>query len=101
MNFPNETLDLTPQQKRELLKKLLGSRPARTANPEPARTGPDPEGPVEFQSFDRGPEVATLAKRDQQFGQIGVPNPWFRSHEGPAGATIQIGRELVNYSSYN
>jgi 8-amino-7-oxononanoate synthase len=105
MNIPNATLDLTPKQKRELLKKLLDSRLPKTSHPDPAGRGtgpvPEPEVPLEFQSFDRGPEVATLKLRDQQFGQIGVSNPWFRSHKGPAGATIQIGRELVNYSSYN
>jgi 7-keto-8-aminopelargonate synthetase-like enzyme len=101
MNIPTETLELTPQQKRALLKKLLDSRPAKTANPEPAGSVPGPEVPLEFQSFDRGPEIATLDKFSQLFGQVGVANPWFRCHEGSAGATIQIGRELVNYSSYN
>src|SRR5262249_17935995 len=33
---------------------------------------------------------------------LGIANPYFRAHEGVAGATTRIdGREYVNFSSYN
>lgn len=35
-------------------------------------------------------------------GALGLENPFFRAHEGIAGATSRIGgREVVNYGSYN
>nr|WP_246522629.1 aminotransferase class I/II-fold pyridoxal phosphate-dependent enzyme [Neoroseomonas terrae] len=35
-------------------------------------------------------------------GALGLENPFFRPHEGIAGATTRIGnRELINYGSYN
>jgi 8-amino-7-oxononanoate synthase len=34
--------------------------------------------------------------------KLGIPDPYFREHEGPAGATVRIGgREYLNFSSYN
>src|SRR5581483_8113804 len=98
-------LDLSPQQKRELLQKLLDRRRAKTPNADPAAASGTPVQPGEVsrehQSFELGPEYAGFAKAYQLYASLGVPNPWFRSHDGPAGATIRIGKELVNYSSYN
>lgn len=35
-------------------------------------------------------------------GALGLENPFFRAHEGIAGATTRIGgREVINYGSYN
>lgn len=52
------------------------------------------------------PQVRTALERDAQMLEaekaLGAPSPYYRSHRGFNGATINLdGEELVNFSSYN
>ena len=56
----------------------------------------------DFVRFDRQPGYQQLSMMQQAGAAFGVPEPFFRVHEGCAGATTCIdGRELVNFASYN
>ena len=47
-------------------------------------------------------EVEELEQRLQMADLIGIRNPYFWTHDGPARNTAMIdGREMINYSSYN
>jgi len=71
----------------------------------PARTGLWRPGKTRTRLEDL-PQVQESLARDalleQGLGPLGFENPYYQSHEGFNGATIQLkGRELINYSSYN
>jgi 8-amino-7-oxononanoate synthase len=52
--------------------------------------------------FDQHPAYQQLRILNEGAARLGVDNPYFRAHEGIAGATTVIGAEsFVNYSSYN
>ncbi|MDH2421810.1 aminotransferase class I/II-fold pyridoxal phosphate-dependent enzyme [Cobetia amphilecti] len=56
----------------------------------------------DFVRFDRQPGYQQLSMMQQAGAAFGVPEPFFRVHDGCAGATTRIeGRELVNFASYN
>ena len=56
----------------------------------------------DFVRFDRQPGYQQLSMMQQAGAAFGVPEPFFRVHDGCAGATTHIeGRELVNFASYN
>ncbi len=66
----------------------------------------DDDAPEEFdpESWDiaRFPEVEALAQRLEMADLIGVRNPYFHPHDGPARNVAMIeGREMINFSSYN
>ncbi|MDQ3405798.1 MAG: aminotransferase class I/II-fold pyridoxal phosphate-dependent enzyme [Actinomycetota bacterium] len=52
--------------------------------------------------IDEFPEVAALDERLRQVGSLGLPNPYFRVHEGNPRGTTKIGeRTYISFSSYN
>ena len=52
--------------------------------------------------FDLHPGYQQLRVIQQSAMQLGVSNPFFRMHQGTAGAQTQIGeREFLNFASYN
>ncbi|HEY5717515.1 MAG TPA: aminotransferase class I/II-fold pyridoxal phosphate-dependent enzyme [Motiliproteus sp.] len=52
--------------------------------------------------FDQLPGYLQLKLLHRGGEQLGVTSPFFRVHQGVAGATTQIGeRQMVNYASYN
>jgi 8-amino-7-oxononanoate synthase len=55
-----------------------------------------------FWKIEEFPEVKALEQRLQMADLIGIRNPYFWPHEGPARNTAVIeGKEMINYSSYN
>ncbi|MDH2373895.1 aminotransferase class I/II-fold pyridoxal phosphate-dependent enzyme [Cobetia sp. 3AK] len=93
---------------------LLDKARARRTRPTAAQAqGPEDDifahrttAPLEisddFVRFDRQPGYQQLSMMQQAGAAFGVPEPFFRVHEGCAGATTRIdGRELVNFASYN
>lgn len=55
-----------------------------------------------FCRFDQHPGYIQLQIMNKGAQQLGVESPFFRVHEGLAGATSRIdGRELINFASYN
>ncbi len=58
--------------------------------------------PDAYCRFDRFPGYEKLLVPQVAARRLGLPNPFFRSHDGVAGATTRMdGREYINFSSYN
>ena len=58
--------------------------------------------PEKFYRFHLLPEYQQLRIMDQGAQQLGVSSPFFKVHEGSAGATSRIaGHEYINFSSYD
>lgn len=58
--------------------------------------------PEEHCRFDRHPGFVQLRIISEGAHALGIANPFFRSHDGIAGATTRIGgRSFVNFGSYN
>lgn len=89
--------------RRRLLDRLRGGDPRRM----PAvrlRGAPrlHPNVPAEWCRFENHPAYERLLVSQAAARSVGVENPFFRVHEGAAGATTRIdGREYVNFSSYD
>lgn len=76
-----------------LAEHLAAARPAEPPAEAPAAPAGFPVLP---------PEVAQLRGRLEELAAAGIENPFFRSFDGEAGATIESGgRRLVNFASYN
>lgn len=59
----------------------------------------DSDKACRFDQFAGYQQLQIISKGGEQFG---ISSPFFRVHEGIAGATTQIaGREYINYASYN
>ncbi len=55
-----------------------------------------------FTRFDRHPGYQQLKLMREGGQRLGIPDPFFKVHEGTAGATTTIGgRECINFASYN
>lgn len=58
--------------------------------------------PEKFTRFDRHPGYEKILVPQAAADMLGLANPFFKSHDGVAGATTQIaGRSFINFSSYN
>lgn len=61
-----------------------------------------PEIPETYARFDRHPGYEKMLVPKVAAARLKLDNPFFRVHEGAAGATTRIdGREFINFSSYN
>ena len=102
----NDKFGLVDKARDELVKRFLG-RKATDQNVEvsPASVHPGSRWskiPEAFCRFDRFPGYEKLLVPQQASTRLGLDNPFFKTHEGIAGATTMIdGRTLVNFSSYN
>lgn len=97
-------IHLAQQAKTQLIDRILG-RKSGTDEPQalPAARGTVPArvSPA-FTRFDRHPGYEKMLVPKAAADRLGLDNPFFRVHEGMAGATSRIaGREYVNFSSYN
>ncbi len=91
---------LTDGARASLLERFRSRRPASPA-PAPRRSAMG-SVPEEFLRFDRHPEYVRLLVSQTAARQFHVDNPFFRVHDGAAGATTMIGgREYINFSSYD
>jgi 8-amino-7-oxononanoate synthase len=60
------------------------------------------EVPEAFQRFALHPGYRQISIIREGAARLGLENPYFRAHDGVAGATTRIeGREYLNFSSYN
>lgn len=58
--------------------------------------------PEAFCRFDRHPGYEKMLVPKVAADRLGIINPYFKVHDGVAGATTRIdGREYINFSSYN
>lgn len=96
---------LTGQLKEQLIKQALERRVRRADkdNTAPAAgIAPASEIPECFYRFDQHPGYQQLRIIKEGAQRLGIPNPFFRAHQGTAGSTTRIAeRDYLNYSSYN
>jgi 8-amino-7-oxononanoate synthase len=91
-----------------LQRRLRRNEQERQSSAEPGRVAPavvrrreDPV-PESWCRFDQHPGYQQLRILHEGAVKLGISNPYFRAHEGVAGATTVInGKSLINYSSYN
>ncbi|WP_447529176.1 aminotransferase class I/II-fold pyridoxal phosphate-dependent enzyme [Vreelandella sp. TE19] len=90
--------------KRQLLEKAR-SRPSTrgpAASSEPAAQTKGQPVPERFTRFEDHPGAQQLTMMRDAAKQLGLVDPFFKVHEGQAGATSVIdGRECINFASYN
>jgi 8-amino-7-oxononanoate synthase len=93
---------LSAQMKEDLIQRGLAARGRDTAGvavarPEPATTPAD-----RACRFDLHPGYQQLRIIADGAAQLGIASPFFKPHEGIAGARTRIaGREYLNFASYN
>ena len=113
MSGPRKTLHgLTAPLKERLIQEALQRRMRKT---ELERSAPAPDRetlsarsahpdsiPESWHRFDLHPDYQQLRILNEGAEKLGVSNPFFRMHDGLAGATTVIGGEtFTNFSSYN
>lgn len=97
---------LSGQERKDLIQRFTHRQQesADTADqsaPAPA-AGRATDVPDAFCRFDRFPGYERILVQQVAAKRFGIPNPFFKVHEGVAGATTQIdGRPFINFSSYN
>lgn len=99
---------ITAQLKEKLIQQSLERRLRRTNAPVAgvfARTGAgaaDVQVPEQFTRFDLHPGYQQLRIMTDGAAKLGISSPFFKLHEGRAGARTRIGtRDFLNFSSYN
>ncbi|SNR59791.1 8-amino-7-oxononanoate synthase [Methylobacillus rhizosphaerae] len=99
MSKPN----LEKKTKAQLINRILGKKTGATAAAMPgSRVSVQASMPEAFTRFDRHPGYEKMLVPKAAADRFGVANPFFRVHDGVAGATTRIqAREYINFSSYN
>lgn len=96
---------LSGQLKDKLIQQALERKLKKHQHTEPQAINPlklQAEIPASWYRFDQHPGYKQLQIIHQGGAQLGISNPFFRIHDGIAGATTQInGRSYINYASYN
>ena len=103
---------LSGQLKDQLIRQMMERRMRRAAHSPPApgwsdgavRDADDPalHVPEAHWRWSLHPGYQQLRIIREGAARLGLANPYFRAHEGIAGAATSIeGREYINYSSYN
>ena len=91
--------------KTQLINRFLGKKVGSggTAAALPASRGASRSSvPEAFCRFDRHPGYEKMLVPKAAADRLGLANPFFKIHDGVAGATTRIdGREYINFSSYN
>ncbi|ALM53730.1 aminotransferase class I/II-fold pyridoxal phosphate-dependent enzyme [Halomonas huangheensis] len=92
-------------QNRQQLKRQLLERSSQrqSRSPSSSKRSSDNSGDkASLTRFDTLPQYQQITMIREGAQQLGLDDPFFRPHEGVAGAITRIGgRELINYSSYN
>ena len=93
---------LTGDAKSNLLGHLRNGKAKRDAVRKPISGKPKPQRSRPVPSFADLDEFKQIQLQTTAAGLLGIDNPFFRPHDGKAGATTQIdGTEYVNFASYN
>lgn len=91
--------EMTREQKREMLKRVLESRAASSTAVAVQAADGIPESAYRFEKF---PQYYQLHLQRALAEQAGIENPYFRLHEGIARDVTTIGgRRLLNFGTYN
>jgi 8-amino-7-oxononanoate synthase len=98
----SDAKNLSVEEKRELLKKLMKEKAAKAPAPASAASTAPAGDKSAFAQVENFPEVQTLAAQFQTLQMLHVENPYFRVNEGIVNDKTTIGgRELISFSSYN
>ncbi|WP_084469846.1 aminotransferase class I/II-fold pyridoxal phosphate-dependent enzyme [Amycolatopsis benzoatilytica] len=101
--FPGVSVDI--EQEREITVGRVAALLAPAADLLPVVPAAAPAAPQwdpASAAIEEFPEAAAIDARLRQFDELGVPNPYFRKHEGRMDATTSVaGREYLSFSSYN
>ncbi|MFG6177350.1 aminotransferase class I/II-fold pyridoxal phosphate-dependent enzyme [Halomonas sp. THAF12] len=95
------------QHARDDLKRQLLSRSRRRSRPQPSDAAstdvaPSQQVPERFVRFEDHPGYQQIAMMREGARRLGLTDPFFKQHEGNAGATTTIdGRNYINFASYN
>lgn len=96
---------LTAQLKEKLIQHGLERRLRQANAPAPTPMHPDSLGveiPEQYTRFDLHPGYQQLRIIADGGARFGIDSPFFKTHEGIAGAHTRIGgRDYLNFSSYN
>jgi 8-amino-7-oxononanoate synthase len=94
---------LSKQSKAALLATLKDGRQRAARGPSEAERGRDSSAPFpSARQFADLPAYQDLKKQSAAAELLGIENPFFRVHDGRAGANTRIaGRSLVNFGSYD
>jgi 8-amino-7-oxononanoate synthase len=97
--------NLAQNTKSQLIDRILGSKAEESGRRQAlpvSRNKLHPSVPENFTRFDRHPGFEKILVPKTVSKRLGLANPFFRAHDGVAGATTRIeGREYINFSSYN
>jgi 8-amino-7-oxononanoate synthase/acyl carrier protein len=104
--FPEDVLAEieTVREVASAIETYIGTEPRiqRHTAPAAANWSSEAEIPAECYDFGQMPEYRRLKQTMAMLGATGVPNPYFRPHEGVTRDTARIdGRELISFSTYN
>ncbi|WP_081655185.1 aminotransferase class I/II-fold pyridoxal phosphate-dependent enzyme [Amycolatopsis orientalis] len=81
---------------------MLAPATALAPSAAPAPAAPVPSWDPGSAAIEEFPEAAAIEARLKEFDDLGVPNPYFRKHQGRMDATTSVsGREYLSFSSYN
>lgn len=97
---------LTTQLRDKLIQQALERKIKRLEQASATDIAGDDEAPAEvpeaWYHFDQHPGYQQMRIMQEGGARLGVANPFFKVHDGIAGATTQIdGREYINFASYN
>ena len=96
---------LAQSAKAQIIDRILGKKAqAGVTSPvtPPGRKAVHAAVPEAFTRFDRHPGYEKMLVSKAAADRLGLANPFFRTHDGVAGAVTRIeGREYLNFSSYN
>lgn len=109
MNPPKKGLPgLSASIKDKLIQQALERKLRQAGRAQPARplaaTGASARGaiPDEYTRFELHPGYRQLRILNEGAARMGVQSPFFKMHEGTAGAVTRIGtKSYINYASYN
>jgi len=97
--------NLGQKAKAQLIDRILGKKAAvsgLTTPMAPARKIANASVPDAFTRFDRHPGYEKMLVPKVASERLGLANPFFRVHDGLAGAKTSIGgREFINFANYN
>jgi len=94
---------LTQNLKQKLIQQSLQKKLKNAEEPAEKRSLLEREEiPERYYRFDQHPGYTQMLIMDAGAEKLGLKSPFFRVHEGVAGATSQIdGNPCINYASYN
>jgi 8-amino-7-oxononanoate synthase len=104
---PRNIKGLSAQIKDKLIQKTLERRLQQNQEASSSRlfsraTDPKHNLPEAYYRFDQHPGYQQIRIINDGAEKLGLKSPFFKQHEGIAGATTRIdGREFINFGSYN